>query len=252
VDVKHEVALAYQVTDTTTGDNEVIGSLVTEAQANLPAAAGEPPASRIQTLAYDKAADDEKVHALLEDAGIAPVIQNRSLWKDELERLLPGHDGRSNTVYDESGTLYCYDRSTDPPVRHRMAYNGYEPSRGTVKYRCPSRHESWEPACPYDDVCNAGRSYGKTVRVKCETDLRRFPPIPRATKRFERLYKGRTAVERVNARQKIFWGVDDGNVVGAARFHALVGVVMLVHISLATLLATRLSPIAQALYASTT
>lgn len=266
VDVRHEVALAYAVTDTKTGDNEVIEALVKEAQTNLPpkkegAEEGKPPASRIKTLAYDKAADDGAVHAMLAKAGIAPVIQNRSLWKDEFERMLPGHDGTSNIVHDEAGTVYCYDGTNDPPVRHRMAYNGYERSRGTVKYRCPSRHETWETPCPYDGVCNAGRKYGKTVRVKCGIDLRRFPPIPRATKQFERLYKGRTAVERVNARQKVFWGADDGNVVGAARFHAKIGVVMLVHIVLATLLAraprrsgvlgqTRLSPIAKALHAA--
>ena len=71
-----------------------------------------------------------------------------------------------------------------------------------------------------------------------EIDLRRFPPIRRATKKFERLYKGRTAVERVNARLKIFWGADDGNVTGPARFHAHLGAVMIVHAGLATLLAS--------------
>jgi hypothetical protein len=97
-----------------------------------------------------------------------------------------------------------------------------------------------------------------SARIPCELDLRRFPPIPRATKEFERLYKGRTAVERVNARLKIFWGADDGNVTGARRFHAFVGAVMVVQLVFATLLAraprwegtlgqTRLSPIAKAL-----
>ena len=87
------------------------------------------------------------------------------------------------------------------------------------------------------EVCNAGQTYGLTVRVKQETDLRRFPPIPRATKKFEELYKGRTAVERVNSRLKVFWGADDGNVTGAARFHAHFSTVMLVHAAFATLLA---------------
>jgi hypothetical protein len=89
-------------------------------------------------------------------------------------------------------------------------------------------------------------------------DLRRFPPIPRATKKFERLYNGRTSVERVNARLKIFWGVDDGNITGSRRFHAMVGAVLIVHAAFATLLAVaprregtlgklRLSPIQKAL-----
>src|SRR5581483_7051840 len=81
------------------------------------------------------------------------------------------------------------------------------------------------------------------------------------TREFERRYKGRTAVERVNARAKVFWGIDDGNVTGARRFCAYVGVVVAVCVGLATLLAltprregslgdTRLGPIAQALQAA--
>lgn len=249
VDVKHEVVLAYWISSTKEGDNEVLPILVKQGQANLPP-------NRIRTLAYDKAADDGKVHELLHEAKIKPLIQNRSLWKDHTEEMLPGHDGNSNIVYDEAGTVYCYDKKSDPLVRHRMSYIGHEPSRGTLKYRCPAMHEGW--SCRSQAVCNAGKSYGMTVRVKQEIDLRRFPPIPRATKQFERRYKGRTAVERVNARIKVFWGADDGNIVGARRFYAYLGAVMVVHAGLATLLASapryegtlgkmRLSPVAQAL-----
>ena len=65
-------------------------------------------------------------------------------------------------------------------------------------------------------------------------------------------------MERVNARRKIFWGADDGNVTGARRFHGFVGAVMVVQLVFATLLAqaprgqgtlgqTRLGPLAKAL-----
>lgn len=252
VDVKHEVSLAYQITDTKAGDGETLPVLVAEAQGNLPA-------GRMRTLAYDKAADTNEVHQLLSAAKIKPVIQNRSLWKkdEDQERMLPGHDGRSNIVYDEAGTVYCYDRVSSPIVRHKMSYIGYEPQRETLKYRCPSRHEGWP--CPMSQTCNAGKSYGLTVRVPRQIDLRRFPALPRATKKFEQLYKGRTAVERVNARLKIFWGADDGNVTGSRRFFALLGVILVVHAAFATLLAaaprhegtlgqTKLGPIARALH----
>jgi hypothetical protein len=249
VDAKHEVVLAYRVTTANAADCKSLANLVEQGQANLPE-------DRIETLAYDKAADDNESHRLLGKAKIRPVIQNRHLWKDQTEQMLPGHDGRSNIVYDESGTLHCYDRSSLPMVRHPMAYIGYEPQRQTLKYRCPARHEGW--TCPHDAVCNAGKSYGKTVRVDRTIDLRRFPPIPRATKKFERLYNGRTSVERVNARLKIFWGADDGNITGSRRFHAMVGAVLIVHAAFATLLAAaprregtlgklRLSPIQKAL-----
>ena len=121
-------------------------------------------------------------------------------------------------------------------IRRPMAYIGHEPSRGTLKYRCPARHDGLP--CAMSEVCNAGKKYGLTIRVKQEIDLRRFPPIPRATKQFERLYKGRTSVERINARLKIFWGADDGNVTGATRFFAMAGTMMIVHMSFATLLAS--------------
>jgi hypothetical protein len=211
---------------------------LTAQQATAPAdaaaaadAAGDPTAAKID---YDE-------HGLPQPAG------GRKEYHD---------DGTSNIVYDEAGTVFCYDQISDPPVRHAMAYIGHEPERETIKYRCPAMHEGWE--CPMAQVCDAGKSYGKTVRVKQEIDLRRFPDVPRATKQFERLYKGRTAVERVNARMKIFWGADDGNITGATRFHAFIGTVLVVHIGLATLLAStarhegplgkmELSPIAKAL-----
>jgi hypothetical protein len=250
VDVQHEVALAYHVSDTKVGDNERIEALVEQAQANLPP-------GRLETLAYDKAADDEKVHEVLHRCGIKPVIQNRTLWPKEgdQDKVLGGRYPL-NLVYDEAGTVHCYDTVSSPPVRHRMAYIGYEHDRDCVKYRCPARHEGWD--CPSDERCNGTRAAGLSARIPCELDLRRFPPIPRATKEFERRYKGRTAVERVNARLKIFWGADDGNVTGARRFHGFVGAVLVVQLLFATLLAraprwegrlgqTRLGPIAKAL-----
>jgi len=251
VDVKHEVPLAYHISDTKLGDNEGVAALLDQATANLPP-------DRIQTMAYDKAADDEKVHERLHQDGVKPLIHQRAMWKEEPERPIPGPPGRYplNVLHDEAGTIYCYDQTSNPPVRHRMSYLGYESDRETLKYRCPARHEGW--TCPNDERCNTGKNYGRIVRVPCELDLRRFPPIPRATLQFERRYKGRTAVERVNARMKIFWGVDDGNITGARRFHAFVGAVMVVCVAFATLLAktprrdgsmgdTRLGPIALAL-----
>jgi len=248
VDVKHEVALAYHITDTKAGDNERIPELVEQAKNNVPP-------ERIKTLAYDKAADDAAVHEFLHDEQITPVIQNRNFKLDEPEKVLGGRTPL-NIVYDQAGTLFCYDKVSDTPVRHPMAYIGHEAERGTLKYRCPARHHGFD--CPSDTLCNGEREYGLTVRVKQEIDLRRFPSIPRATKQFERLYAGRTAVERVNGRLKIFWGIDDGQVYGARRFHGHVGAVMVVHLAFATLLAQtqrregtygkmKLSPIAKAL-----
>jgi hypothetical protein len=255
VDVKHEVIVAWRVSSAAgegTGDSSVIPLLLAQTRQVLPE-------GRIRSLAYDKAADDAKTHRLLDERSIKPLIQIRSLLgEDQKEQMLPGHDGNSNVVHDEAGTIYCYDKISPTPVKRKMSFIGYEKSRGTLKYRCPARHEGF--ACPSDKKCNGGSCYGKTTRVKCELDLRRFPPIPRATLEFERRYKGRTAIERVNARVKVYWGADDGNVTGAERFHAHLATIMLVHIATANWLAgqpryegkslspTRMSQIARRLH----
>lgn len=98
VDVKHEVAVSYEVTDTKAGDGETLPTILAQAKENLPE-------RRIKTLAYDKAADGEAVHERLSAEGITPLIPMRSLWKSEPERMLPGHDGTSNVVHDEAGTI---------------------------------------------------------------------------------------------------------------------------------------------------
>ena len=71
VDVRHELVLAYRITEPAVGDNEMIEALLEQARANLPE-------GRIESLAYDKAADDEAVHRLLHAAGIKPLIENRA------------------------------------------------------------------------------------------------------------------------------------------------------------------------------
>ena len=233
VDVKHEVVLSAQITSTKTADADALPQLLQQAQANLPE-------GRIETLAYDKACDSKDVHELLDEREITPVIQIRKMWQNQTEQKLPGHDGNSPVVYDEQGTVFCYDTESTPPVKHQMAYVGHEPQRETLKYRCPAMHQGWE--CPMSQICNAGKSYGLTVRVPQSIDLRRFPPLPRATKKFERLYKGRTSVERVNARLKLFWGADDGTITGAPRFFAFTHAILIVHAAFATVLAAAPAP----------
>src|SRR5262249_59841649 len=118
-----------------------------------------------------------------------PLSQTRAVGREERGRPRRGGRYPLQLVHDGGGTVFCYDRVSKPPVRHKMSYVGHEEGRGTVRYRCPARHEGWE--CPSDAKCNAGRDWGLTARIPCELDLRRFPPIPRATKEFGRRSRGR-------------------------------------------------------------
>ncbi len=62
VDVKHEVSLAYKITNTKAGDGETLPDLLTEAKQNLPE-------SRIETL------------ALRQPPPIRPKFTNRCMKK---------------------------------------------------------------------------------------------------------------------------------------------------------------------------
>ena len=84
------------------------------------------------------------------------------MWKEEKEKVL--RVGLP-LVYDEAGTVYCYDTKSEPPVKRKMAYIGHEEDRGTVRYRCPARHDGF--TCPSEEKCNAGKKYGLSVRIDC-------------------------------------------------------------------------------------
>jgi len=83
--------------------------------------------------------------------------------------------------------------------RHR----GNEKDRETVKYTCPAAHYGTD--CPGKQECEKG--YGRCVRVKAEVDPRVFVPTPRHTIKFERGYRRRTAVERINGLFNELFGI---------------------------------------------
>lgn len=159
-DTRHEVALAYTVTPASGPDREALPELVRPAKVNcLPNGATRWPTTKLMPTG---------VHRRLAAEGIRQVIQTRSLWREEGERVLEGA-GFRNGVHDKAGTIYGYDQKSDSPVRHRMASLRHEPARGTLQYRCPAEHQGWR--CPCRGRCNDGQRYGTTVQVKQELDL---------------------------------------------------------------------------------
>ena len=72
--------LTYCFTPASTHDSRPLPELVEAARRNLPK-------GRIETLAYDLAADDAGTHRLLADNGIKPLIETRAMWKGDSERV---------------------------------------------------------------------------------------------------------------------------------------------------------------------
>lgn len=168
----------------TARDNDAphFAALWEKAKENLPDLEG-----RARSNALDKGYDDGAVHRRLWADGVVPIIAIRDQTEDENQVLLPENQHR------------CPDNR---PLR----FDGYERSREALRYDLPRD-------CPKECVrgrCEfLGHCGQKLVRVKIEAAmLRHLGPVPRDTKQFRRLYKGRTSAERVNERLKDRWGLD--------------------------------------------
>lgn len=90
-----------------------------------------------------------------------------------------------------------------------------------LKFRC-SRHAE-ASGCP----CSIS-SYGRVLKVAISENERRWPGLWRESKKFKRLYKRRTSVERVNSRLKEHLCLDEQHVRGLAKTSVNVGLSLLV------------------------
>ncbi len=83
-----------------------------------------------------------------------------------------------------------------------------------LKYRCPEA--VGKEKCSSRFRCSAS-AYGYVLKLPIADDPRRHPPVPRETKKWKRLYKLRTAVERVNSRVKGLLGLEHITLRGIAK-----------------------------------
>ena len=229
VDAEYELPVAYEVTKASTGEAPVARRLVKqlgERHKKLMNAACE-------FYLYDKGGDDTKLNtALWDDYGIKPVIPIRDMWKDgEATKLVPG---TRNVVYDHKGRVYCLCPRTVASAKageidkqREMAYGGFEKDRSTLRYRCPARQYGYD--CPGAERCDAKTG----VRIKREEDRRVFTPLARTTYTWERTYKKRTAVERVNSRFDVSYGFERHFIRGLKKMRLRTGLALVVMLSMA-------------------
>lgn len=154
---------------------------------------------RCEYMTADKAYDDGKLISRLmkEEINIRPVIDKRRLWKDELERELPGH---ANLYYNEYGEVFCYDLKNG--TRRTLVNDGYEKSRKCIRKKCPAR--AYGVRCPSLHECPVKG----VVRIPLSTDVRIFTAVDRSSLKWKREYKYRSSVERVFSRMDVSLGFE--------------------------------------------
>ncbi len=73
-----------------------------------------------------------------------------------------------------------------------------------LKYRCPEA--VGKGVCKSRFKCTSS-PYGYVLKLPINDDPRRHPPVPRESKKWQRLYRLRTAIKRVNSRVKGLLGL---------------------------------------------
>ena len=166
------------------------------------------------------------------------------MWRDE--KAEPGHDrtqritrplhaGKADTmVYTERGEVRCICPETG--TERDLAFHGFEATRGTLKYRCPAATYGF--TCKGRKDCEAAgdchsQGYGRVVRVPLDTDRRIFTPTPRSSLTWQRRYRSRSALERINARLDQSFGFEHHHIRGRGRMTARITLALAVMMALA-------------------
>ena len=103
--------------------------------------------------------------------------------------------------------ILCFDENRQPICVGGIPYKhcGYTFPKG-IKYRC------WFDYYKIDKPCSCSNSsYGRTIYIKPDYDVRLFPPVPRKSDSFKAIFKRRTSVERSNKRILVDYNIEAGN-----------------------------------------
>lgn len=221
VDATYELPIGYRVTRASRHDIEEMLPMIEEAK--------QKHFKDIETLAGDKAYDSGHHNEVLYDRhGIKPVIDIRNHWKDGEETKALNPERIDNIVYDYKGMVYCHCPLSNE--RYEMAFSGFEKDRDTLKYKCPSA--AYGMKCRGYAQCSEGTK-GKIVRIPLDADRRIFVPIARSSYKWQRIYDGRTSVERVNSRIDMSFGFENHFIRGKAKMTLRVGLALAVMLSMA-------------------
>jgi hypothetical protein len=147
------------------------------------------------------------------------------MWRDKETKSLDAEQVDS-IVYDEVGAVYCLCPKT--MEQRQMAYGGFEQDRMALKYVCPVK--AYGLTCQGRPQCEHAM---KSERVSLERNRRIFTPVARSSYAWEREYKKRTTVERVNARLDVSFGFEKHFIRGQKKMEIRVGLALCVMLAMA-------------------
>jgi IS5 family transposase len=210
VDSVYELPVSFSVTPANESDTKQMKVLLEKA---VPDKSKDKPQAVIADKGYDSR---ENCALAFGTYGAAPIIPIR-------ER----EGGQLPDICNAKGTPTC-------SCGLDMIYWGRDGNY--LKYRCP--HVLGKAVCTSRTLCTAS-PYGYVLKLPIKQDPRRHPPVPRETKKWKRLYKLRSAVERVNSRVKDLLGLGHITLKGIAKVTVRSSLSLLVMLAAAVGMAER-------------
>jgi transposase len=179
VDAVYELPISFMTTPANEADTTQVKALMEKA---VPDKATRKPDVVIMDKGYDSQANYRLVFGEYQAAPIIPIRERK--------------DAQLPDICNAKGTPLC-------SCGLEMAFWGRDGNY--LKYRCPEA--VGKSKCQSRFKCSAS-AYGYVLKLPILADPRRHPPVPRESKKFERLYRLRTSVERVNSRIKGLLGLE--------------------------------------------
>lgn len=210
VDAIHELPVSFVVTPANEADTSQMKVLLEKA---VPDEANGKPKAVIADKGYDSLGNCRLV---FKEYGAAPIIPIRERQDEQLP-----------DICNAKGTPLCSSGL-------EMVYWGRDGDY--LKYRCPEA--AGKGVCPSRFRCSSS-AYGYVLKLPIAADPRRHPPVPRESKKWSRLYRLRTAVERVNSRVKGLLGLGHITLRGIAKVRVRSLLSLLVMLAVAVGMAQR-------------
>jgi len=194
-DVDTELPVAFSVTAANADEKKEMMKLLRN-----PILSDEERRKIAEYLLLDRGYDSTEMIKAVKDADMIPVIDIRNCWKD----------GEETKQYKDTDIVYNYKGDVifidDAGKQHKMKYEGYDKQKKCLRYS----HE------------------GKIYKIYISYDERVFLPIARDSDKFKRVYKGRTAVERLNGRLDRDYMFEDHCIRGLKKMTLMVGLSMII------------------------
>ena len=188
VDTVYELPVSFLLTPANESDTKQMAELLKKAGADQEE-------TKPQAVIADKGYDSESNNKFIfSECHAAPIIPIREREGEQLP-----------DICNAKGTPLC-------SCGLEMAYWGRDGNY--LKYRCPQAVGKGE--CKSRFRCTSS-PYGYVLKLPIANNPRRHPPVPRETKKWQRLYRMRTAIERVNSRVKELLGLDKLTVRGISK-----------------------------------